>query len=48
MLQKGSLDLGSGQTVARDINNVVNTAANPVVTIVIATSAISGELDRWL
>lgn len=45
MLDKGSLDLSSGQTVARDVDNVVNTATDPVVSIVIATSAISGELE---
>ena len=45
MLEKGSLDLSSGETVARDVDNVINTATDPVVTIVIATSAISGELE---
>lgn len=45
MLNKGSLNLSSGQAVTRNVDNVVNTATDPVVTIVIATSAISGELD---
>lgn len=45
MFDKGSLDLSSGQTVARDVDNVVNTATDPVVSIVIAASAISGELE---
>jgi hypothetical protein len=45
VLKKGSLNLSSGQTVTRNVDNVVNTATDPVVTIVIAASAISSELD---
>jgi hypothetical protein len=48
VLEEGGFDLSSGQTVARDVDNIVDTATDPVVTIVIATSAISGELDKVL
>lgn len=48
VLEEGGFDLSSGQTVARDVDNIVDTATDPVVTIVIATSAISGELEKVL
>lgn len=45
VLEESSLDLSGGQTVARYVHHVVDTATDPVVAIVIATSAISGELE---
>jgi hypothetical protein len=44
VLDKGSLDLGGGQTVSRDVDNIVNTTADPVVAIVVTTGTISSEL----
>lgn len=46
MLEEGGLNLSSRQTVARNVDDIVNTATNPVVTIVVTTSAISGELSQ--
>lgn len=46
VLEESCLNLSSRQTVARDVHNIVDTAADPVVTFVIATSAISGELPK--
>ena len=46
MLEESGFDLGGGQTVARHVDDIVNTAPNPVVTIVVTTSAISGELSQ--
>jgi hypothetical protein len=46
VLDESSLDLSSGQAVTGNVNNIVNTATDPVVTVLIATSAISGELDN--
>lgn len=45
MFEKSRLDLSGRQTVARHVHNVVDTATDPVVAVVIATSAISGELE---
>ena len=46
MLEKGGFDLGSGETVTRHVHNIVDTTTDPVVAIVIATSAITSELQR--
>lgn len=46
MLNKSSLNLSGRETVARDVNNVIHTASDPVVAVVIATSAISSELGN--
>lgn len=48
VLEEGSLNFGSGQTVARHVHDVVNAATDPVVALVIATSAITGELGKVL
>lgn len=44
VLQESSLNLSCGQTVTRNVDDIVNTATDPVVTIVIATSTITSEL----
>lgn len=44
VLEESSLNLSGRQTVARHVHNVVDTATDPVVAVVIATSAISREL----
>lgn len=46
MLEERSLNLGGRETVTRHIDNVVDTTTNPVIPIVITTSAISGELRK--
>ena len=44
MLDEGRLNLGGGETVARDVDDIVNTAADPDVPVVISACAISGEV----
>lgn len=44
VLEKSSLDLSGGQTMSRNVNDIVDTTADPVVAVVITTSTISGEL----
>jgi hypothetical protein len=44
VLEECGLNLGGGETVTRNVDNIVNTATDPVVTIVITSSTISGEL----
>lgn len=46
VLEKGGFNLSSGQTVTRHVHNIVDTATDPVVAIVIATSAITSELQK--
>lgn len=44
VLEKSSLDLSGGQTVSRNVDDIVDTATDPVVAVVITASTISGEL----
>lgn len=44
MLKESGLNLRSGQTVPRDVDNIVNAATDPVVTIVVTAGTISSEL----
>lgn len=44
VLEKSSLDLSSGQTVSRNVDDIVNTATDPVVAVVVTASTISSEL----
>jgi hypothetical protein len=44
MLDEGCFDFGSRQPVPRNIDNVIHTATDPVVTLVVASSTVSGEL----
>ncbi len=44
MLDEGGLDFGRGQSVARDVDNVVNTATDPVVAFMIAAGSVTSEL----
>jgi hypothetical protein len=44
VLEKGSLDFSSRQTVARHVHDVINTTTDPVVSLVVTASAITGEL----
>jgi len=48
MLHESSLNLSSGQAVTRHVDDVVNTATDPVVAVVIAASAITRELKEIL
>lgn len=44
MLDEGGLDLGGGQTVTTDVDDIVNTATNPVEALVVTASTVSREL----
>jgi hypothetical protein len=44
MLDQGCFDFGSRETVTGDIDNVVDSASNPVVSFVITSSSIASEL----
>lgn len=44
VLDQGGFDLGGGQAVSTDVDNIVNTASDPVVAFVITSSSVTGEL----
>jgi hypothetical protein len=44
VLEKSGLDLSGGQTVSRNVDDIVNTTADPVIAVVVTASTISGEL----
>ena len=44
VLNQRSLDLGRGQAMARDVNDVVDTAADPVVRVLVDRRTVAGEL----
>lgn len=44
VLNEGSLDFSGGQTVTRHVDDVVDTAADPVVTLVVTGCSITSEL----
>ncbi len=45
VLEESGLNLGCRQTVSGNVDDIVDTAADLIVTIVITASTISGELD---
>lgn len=44
VLDEGGFDLGSGQAVAGDVDDVVDAAADPVESFVVAAGAVTGEV----
>ena len=44
VLDESSFDFGSGEAMTADVNNVINTASNPVITLVITSSSITSKL----
>ena len=46
MLDKSGLDLRCGKSVPGHVNNIVDTAPDPVVAFMISASAIAGELQH--
>ena len=44
MLDQGSLNLGSGQAVTGNVDNVIDTAADPVVALVVTSSTVTSEV----
>jgi hypothetical protein len=45
---QSSFDFGSGQTVATNVDDIVNPAADPVEALVIPASAVARELEPQL
>lgn len=48
MLEESSFNLGSGKSVAGNIDYVVDTTTNPVVSFVITASSITSELQKLI
>lgn len=46
VLDEGSFNLGRGETVARNVDNVIDSAADPVETFVVTTSTVTSELRK--
>lgn len=46
VLDEGGLDLGGGETVAGDVDDVVDATADPVEAFVVASSTVTGELVK--
>lgn len=44
VLNQGSLDFGSRQTVTADVHNIIDTAADPVEAFVVTPSTVTSEL----
>ena len=44
VLNQRCLDFGCGQSVAGDVDNVINTALDPVVSLEISSGTISSKL----
>ncbi|KAH3663721.1 hypothetical protein OGAPHI_005122 [Ogataea philodendri] len=42
------LDLRSRQSVTRNVDHIVNSTSDPVVTVVISTSTVSCEVETWV
>jgi hypothetical protein len=45
VLDQRSLNLGSRQSVSRDVYNIVDTSSDPVVALVVTASTVSSELS---
>ncbi|KAH3686978.1 hypothetical protein WICPIJ_002047 [Wickerhamomyces pijperi] len=48
MFGQGGFDFSSGQSVTRDVDNVIDSTSDPVVAVVISTSTITGEVVAWV
>ena len=46
MLDESGLDLRCGKSVPRDVDNIIHTAPDPVVTFMISASAVASELQH--
>lgn len=45
VLDEGCLNLSSRQSVSGDVHDIIDTTADPVVTLVVTTSTVSSELE---
>ena len=48
MLDQGRLNLGGRQAMTRNIDDIVNAAANPIIAFVVAASSVASELSYRL
>lgn len=44
VLDESGFDFGGGETMTRDVNDIIDTAADPVVTLVVTSSSVTCEL----
>jgi hypothetical protein len=44
VLEQSSFNLGSGKAVTRNVDNVVNTSTDPVVSVMVTAGTITSEL----
>jgi hypothetical protein len=44
VFKEGSLNLSCGKTMAGNVDNVINTATDPVISVMVAASAVTGKL----
>lgn len=45
MLEQGGFNLSSGKTVPRDVNHVVDSTTDPVVSVLVTTGSITSEVE---
>jgi hypothetical protein len=45
VLDKSGFDFRGGQTMAGYVDNIIDTTSDPVVTFVVTTSTVTGELE---
>lgn len=45
---EGGFDLGGGETVSRDVDDVVDAATDPDVAVLVAGGTITGEVVAWV
>lgn len=48
MLNEGSLNLGGGQTVTTNVDDIIDTAADPVEALLVTGSTVTSELEAVL
>lgn len=46
MLDQCGFDLGSGKSMTRDVDNVIDTTSDPVVAFVVTTCSVARELGE--
>lgn len=45
VLEQGGFNFSSRETVARDVDNIVNTATDPVISVLVTASTVTSELQ---
>ena len=47
MLEQGGFNLSSRKTVAGDVDDIVDTATDPVVSVLVTASTVTSELQIY-